>query len=75
MNTDFLTGAINKILSDRTGKEVSVKVDEEQSCGNVQDQKEGPERGQRYKNDQRRPRRKRERNKVKGNARAPKDLH
>lgn len=36
--------AINKILSDRTGKEVSVKVDEEQSFDNVQDQKEGPER-------------------------------
>ena len=68
MNTDFLTAAINEIMSDRTGKEVSVKVDEEQSCGNVQDQKEGSERGQRYKNDQRRPRRKRERNKVKGNA-------
>ena len=75
MDTNLLMEAINKILSDRTGKEVFVKVDEEQSFGNVQDQKEGPERRQHYKNDQRRPRRKRERNKVKGNARAPKDLH
>ena len=75
MNVELLNAAINKILSDRTGKEVSAKIDEEQSFGNVQDQKEGSGRGQRYKNDQRRPRRKRERNKVKGNARAPKDLH
>jgi len=68
MDTNLLIDAINEILSSRTGKEVSVKVYEEKSFGNVQDQKEGPERGQRYKNDQRRPRRKRERNKVKGNA-------